>query len=64
MDCVVTDDDKTWIKEVFQLQLQQELQRYRQEERLWVREQLDEHSRIFSDRLEKVETTLLTEFHK
>jgi hypothetical protein len=42
---VLNEEDKTWIKELFQEQLQAE--------RLWVREQL-----------EKVETTLLTEFHK
>lgn len=61
---MLNDDDKTWIKEVFQQQLQQHFQQYREQERLWVREQLGEHTRLFSERLEKVETTLLTEFHK
>lgn len=76
---MLIDQDKSWIKELFQQQLQQlqeqlqqhlqqhlqqQLQQHREEERLWVREQLNEHTRLFSERLEKVETTLLTEFHK
>jgi len=50
---MLTEEDKTWIKVLFQEQLQQHLHQHLQAERLWVREQL-----------EKVETTLLTEFHK
>jgi hypothetical protein len=46
---MLTDEDKTWIRE----QLEERLEKFG--------ERLEEK---FVERLEKVETTLLTEFHK
>jgi len=34
------------------------------EDKEWILEKFQEHSRSFREQLEKVETTLLTEFHK
>jgi ABC-type uncharacterized transport system involved in gliding motility auxiliary subunit len=35
-----------------------------EEDKQWINERLEQISRRFEERLEKVETTLLTEFHK
>jgi hypothetical protein len=34
------------------------------EDKTWINQRFEEHTRLFRQQLEKVETTLLTEFHK
>lgn len=57
---MLTDDDKQWLSERLQKELQKELQKLQSQ----FSDQLHKVETQFSERLEKVETTLLTEFHK
>jgi hypothetical protein len=61
---MLSDEDKTWISQRFEEQLGQRFEEHTRLLRQELNRRFEENARLFQQALEKVETTLLTEFHK